>query len=238
MKASVIVFPGSNCDRDVFTVLRSAWGMSGLPEGNDSEHEVQMVWHGDSELPPSDLVVLPGGFSYGDYLRSGAMSARSPIMSQVIAHANNGGKVLGICNGFQVLTESGLLPGTLMRNRDLKFICKDTHLRVENNDSAFTQGYESKQVVNIPIAHHDGNYFADDTTLQKLEDNGQVAFRYVTENGEANDAANPNGSRNNIAGIFNETRNVLGMMPHPERHADAQLGCEDGRAMFEGLLAA
>lgn len=238
MKASVIVFPGSNCDRDVFTVLQSAWGLSGLPEGADSEHEVQKVWHGDSELPESDLVVLPGGFSYGDYLRSGAMSARSPIMNQVIEHANKGGNVLGICNGFQVLTESGLLKGTLMRNRDLKFICKDTHLRVENVNSPFTRNYDNKQVVNIPVAHHDGNYFADDATLKHLEDNNLIAFRYVTEQGEVSDEANPNGSRNNIAGIFNETRNVLGMMPHPERHADSLIGNTDGRAMFEGLVAA
>ncbi|MDG1286999.1 MAG: phosphoribosylformylglycinamidine synthase subunit PurQ [Rickettsiales bacterium] len=238
MKAAVIVFPGSNCDRDVFTVLESAWGLTGLSKGADAEHEVLKVWHGDSELPECDIVVLPGGFSYGDYLRSGAMSARSPIMAQVIEHANKGGKVLGICNGFQVLTESGLLPGTLMRNRDLKFICKDTHLRVENTESPFTRDYNAKQVVNIPVAHHDGNYFADDATLKALEDNGQVAFRYVTEHGEATKDANPNGSLNNIAGIFNEARNVLGMMPHPERHADVQLGCEDGRAMFEGLLAA
>lgn len=238
MKASVIVFPGSNCDRDVFTVLQSAWGLSGLPDGDIADHEVQKVWHSDSELPESDLVVLPGGFSYGDYLRSGAMSARSPIMSQVIAHANRGGKVLGICNGFQVLTESGLLDGTLMRNRDIKFICKETYLRVENTDSAFTKGYKSSQVVNIPVAHHDGNYFADDATIKSLEDNGQVAFRYVTEQGEATEDANPNGSQNNIAGIFNKNRNVLGMMPHPERHADKQLGCDDGLAMFESLLAA
>ncbi len=238
MKAAVIVFPGSNCDRDVFTVLESAWGLSGLPEGSDTEHEVSKIWHGDSELPECDLVVLPGGFSYGDYLRSGAMSARSPIMAQVIEHANKGGKVLGICNGFQVLTESGLLPGTLMRNRDLKFLCKDTYLRVENTESPFTRAYDAKQVVNIPIAHHDGNYFADNATLKAIEDNGQVAFRYVSEQGDVTQEANPNGSCNNIAGIFNENRNVLGMMPHPERHADALLGCEDGRAMFEGLLAA
>ena len=238
MKASVIVFPGSNCDRDVLTVLESCWGLSDLPDGADSEHEVQKVWHGDSELPESDLVVLPGGFSYGDYLRSGAMSARSPIMSEVIAHANKGGYVLGICNGFQVLTESGLLPGTLMRNRDLKFICKDTYLRVENNQKAFTRNYEAKQVVNIPIAHHDGNYFADSETLKSLNDAGQVAFRYVTQQGDVSDTANPNGSCENIAGIFNSQGNVLGMMPHPERHADALLGCEDGRPMFEGLLAA
>lgn len=238
MKAAVIVFPGSNCDRDVFSVIQSAWGLTGLPKGATAEHEAQMVWHADSKLPDCDVVVLPGGFSYGDYLRSGAMSARSPIMSEVIAHANRGGKVLGICNGFQVLTESGLLPGTLMRNRDLKFLCKDTYLRVENTESPFTRNYQKGQVLSIPIAHHDGNYFADDATLKKLEENGQVAFRYVTQQGEVTEAANPNGSRNNIAGIFNETRNVLGMMPHPERHADAQLGCEDGRAMFEGLLAA
>lgn len=238
MKANVIVFPGSNCDRDVFTVLESSWGITGLSDGSDSEHEVQKIWHGDSELPEADLVVLPGGFSYGDYLRSGAMSARSPIMNEVIAHANKGGKVLGICNGFQVLTESGLLPGTLMRNRDLKFICKETYLKVENNASPFTVDYAAKQIINIPIAHHDGNYYADDATLAEIEANNQVAFRYVTQAGDVTDEANPNGSRNNIAGIFNASHNVLGMMPHPERHADKRIGNEDGRAMFEGLLAA
>ncbi len=238
MKASVIVFPGSNCDRDVLSVLESAWGVAGANGGDSSEHEVQKVWHSDSELPESDLVVLPGGFSYGDYLRSGAMSARSPIMHEVIAHAQKGGLVLGICNGFQVLTESGLLKGTLMRNQGLKFLCKNTTLRVENASSAFTRYYGESQLLNIPIAHHDGNYYADDETLRELDDKNMVAFRYVDEKGNPTSAANPNGSRNNIAGIFNEKRNVLGMMPHPERHADVRLGCTDGSALFEGLLAA
>jgi phosphoribosylformylglycinamidine synthase len=236
MKAAVITFPGSNCDRDMFTTLRDCWGLSALVEGAEGEHEVQTVWHSDSELPEVDLVVLPGGFSYGDYLRSGAMSARSPIMGEVIRHANEGRLVLGVCNGFQILTESGLLPGTLMRNRDLKFICKDTFLRVEQNSSHFTRSYGASEVINIPVAHHDGNYFADDETLKSLNDHNQVAFRYATENGAINESINPNGSRENIAGIVNSQGNVLGMMPHPERHADKALGGDDGKAVFTSVL--
>ena len=217
MKSAVIVFPGSNCDRDGQTVL-AATGCNPA-----------MVWHRDSSLPKVDLVYVPGGFSYGDYLRSGAMAAKSPIMQEVIKHANAGGYVLGVCNGFQVLTEAGLLPGILLRNAGLKFICKEVALKVENTSSAFTKKYTAGQVINVPVAHHDGNYFADDATLQSLQDNGQIAFTYVN---------NPNGSQKNIAGILNEKKNVLGMMPHPERHSEQLLGGVDGRAVFESLLAA
>lgn len=225
MKAGVIVFPGSNCDRDVAVVLEAVSGQAPA-----------MVWHGDHELPDLDLIVLPGGFSYGDYLRCGAMSAKSPIMHEVVKRANEGVAVLGICNGFQVLTESGLLPGALMRNRDLNFICRDVWLRVEDCASRFTLNYEDEQTIRVPIAHHDGNYYADGETLERIEGEGQVLFRYVDENGQATPDANPNGSLNNIAGIVNEGGNVLGMMPHPERMAEAALGGCDGRPLFESLL--
>jgi phosphoribosylformylglycinamidine synthase subunit PurQ / glutaminase len=226
LRSAVIVFPGSNCDRDVLTVMQQ----QGL--------NPQTVWHDDSELPEGlDLVVLPGGFSYGDYLRCGAMAARSPIMQSVIQYANKGGYVLGICNGFQVLTESGLLPGTLMRNDHLKFNCKETTLRVEANNTAFTSGYKKGQLINLPIAHAEGNYFADAETLKALNDNHQIAFRYVNADGETTTDANPNGALENIAGITNKKKNVLGLMPHPERHADAALGGTDGAAMFQSLLA-
>lgn len=225
MKSAVIVFPGSNCDRDVFTVMEK----TGL--------NPHYVWHDDAELPEGlDLVVLPGGFSYGDYLRCGAMAARSPIMQSVIEFANKGGHVLGICNGFQILCESGLLPGTLMRNDHLKFNCKPVALRVESAASAFTSGYDKGQVITLPVAHAEGNYFADDVTLKALNDNDQVALRYVDETGTPSAAGNPNGARENIAGITNKNRNVLGLMPHPERFADAALGGTDGAAMFESLL--
>ncbi|MBV8939356.1 MAG: phosphoribosylformylglycinamidine synthase subunit PurQ [Alphaproteobacteria bacterium] len=220
MKSAVIVFPGSNCDRDAKTVLEAAG------------HRPLMVWHADTALPRVDLVVLPGGFSYGDYLRSGAMAARAPIMREVASHARRGGLVLGICNGFQILTEAGLLPGTLLRNRHLKFLCREVHLRVENNQTPFTRAYRVSQVVNFPIAHHDGNYFADEATLAALEDRGQVAFRYCTAEGALTEEANPNGSLHAIAGVFNAEKNVLGLMPHPERHAEALLGGVDGAAMF------
>jgi phosphoribosylformylglycinamidine synthase len=228
MKSSVIMFPGSNCDRDVFTVLQQTGG----------KERVQMVWHGDSVLPKSDLVVIPGGFSYGDYLRSGAMAARSPIMNEVIAHAKRGGLVLGICNGFQILTEAELLQGTLMRNAKLKFLCREVYLKVENNATAFAKEYKKGQVINIPIAHHDGNYFADEKTLKSMEDNAQIAFRYCDEKGNITDISNPNGSIRNIAGIYNREKNVLGMMPHPERHSESVLGGTDGKAMFNSILDA
>ena len=195
-----------------------------------------MVWHGDAELPISDLIVLPGGFSYGDYLRSGAMAAHSPVMREVIKRAKGGTPVLGICNGFQVLTEAGLLPGVLMRNSTLKFICKDVHLKVERNDTLYTSQYAKNEVVTFPIAHKDGSYFADEATLDRLEGEGQVAFRYCAANGKITEAANPNGSRHNIAGVYNETRTVLGLMPHPERLADAALGGTDGTKMFLSLV--
>ncbi|HET9572989.1 MAG TPA: phosphoribosylformylglycinamidine synthase subunit PurQ [Methyloceanibacter sp.] len=227
MKASVIVFPGSNCDRDAAVALEAA---TGRPPA--------MVWHGDSVLPKSDLIVLPGGFSYGDYLRSGAMAAHSPVMREVAERARAGTPVLGICNGFQVLTEAGLLPGVLMRNSTLKFVCKDVHLRVERNDSIYTRHYRPGAVVRFPIAHKDGSYFADDGTLARLEGEGRVAFRYCDEQGAVTGKANPNGSRNNIAGVYNETGTVLGLMPHPERLADAALSGTDGAKMFASLVEA
>ena len=217
MKAVVIVFPGSNCDRDARVALAAA---TGRPPA--------MVWHGDSALPAADLIVLPGGFSYGDYLRPGAMAARSPVMQAVIRAARRGVRVLGICNGFQVLTECGLLPGALLRNAGLRFVCRPARLRVETADSPFTSGYRPGDVLQIPVAHHDGNYFADAATLARLSDEDRIAFRYLD---------NPNGSVGDIAGILNEGRNVLGMMPHPERAADALLGGTDGRPLFEALAA-
>ena len=225
MKASVIVFPGSNCDRDAAVVLEAATGQAPA-----------MVWHGDSEIPASDLIVLPGGFSYGDYLRSGAMAAHSPVMREVVKRARGGMPVLGICNGFQVLTETGLLPGVLMRNATLKFVCKDVHLRVERNDTSFAGHYQKGEVIRLPIAHKDGSYFADDATLARLEGEGRIAFRYCDENGEVTADANPNGSRRSIAGIYNETGTVLGLMPHPERLADPALSGTDGAKMFLSLV--
>lgn len=227
MRASVIVFPGSNCDRDVAVALKAVLGQ--MPH---------MVWHGDSSAPKSDLIVLPGGFSFGDYLRSGAMAAQSPIMKDVVRQAKEGVPVLGICNGFQVLTESGLLPGALMRNRDIKFLCKDIHLKVERNDTIYTRQYKSGEVIRVPIAHHDGNYFADDETIKRLEGDGLVAFRYANAAGEINDQTNPNGSLNNIAGIFSADLKVLGLMPHPERLISPALGGEDGLPMFKSLAEA
>jgi len=225
MKASVIVFPGSNCDRDAAVALEAAMGAAPI-----------MVWHGDSELPTSDLILLPGGFSYGDYLRSGAMAAHSPIMREVVRRAKAGTPVLGICNGFQVLTESGLLPGVLMRNASLRFICKDVLLKVERDDTAFARGYAQGDVVRFPIAHKDGCYFADEATLDRLEGENRVAFRYCDASGAVTVEANPNGSRRNIAGIYNETGTVLGLMPHPERLADAALCGTDGAKMFASLV--
>ena len=227
MKASVIVFPGSNCDRDAAVALEAATGRAPA-----------MVWHGDSEIPASDLIVLPGGFSYGDYLRSGAMAAHSPVMREVIKRAKDGASVLGICNGFQVLTEAGLLPGVLMRNATLKFICKDVHLKVERTDTPYTRQYRKGEVVRFPIAHKDGCYFADKNTLDRLEGEGRVAFRYCDETGAVSEAANPNGSQRNIAGIYSETRTVLGLMPHPERLADHALSGTDGAKLFASLVEA
>ena len=226
MRSAVIVFPGSNCDRDIAVTLTNVTGQK--PE---------MVWHRDTALPDGlDLIAVPGGFSYGDYLRCGAMAANTPIIADVKKKADAGVLTLGICNGFQVLTECGLLPGALIRNRNLKFVCRDVLLSVEQPDSPFTSRYKKGQVIRIPVAHHDGNYVADEDTLQRLEDDGRVAFRYSDEQGHASDAANPNGSARNIAGVFNEKRTVLGLMPHPERLSDARLGGVDGKPMFESLL--
>ena len=218
MKSSVIVFPASNCDRDAAVALEQATGKA-----------PSMVWHGDAELPPTDLIVLPGGFSYGDYLRSGAMAARSPIMRAVIEKAKAGTPVIGICNGFQILTEAGLLPGALMRNAGLNFVCRTVSLTVENNQSIFASGFQKNQTVNFPVAHHDGNYFADAETLDRLDGEGRVVFRYVD---------NPNGSARDIAGIINDAGNVLGMMPHPERVISPLLGGVDGAVFFKSLIDA
>ncbi len=227
IRASVIVFPGSNCDRDVKVALER---ITGFP--------VNMVWHGDASVPASDLIVLPGGFSYGDYLRCGAMAAHSNIMRDVIAKAKAGTPVLGICNGFQILCESGLLPGVLMRNRSLNFICRDVWLKVERSDTFFTGAYRQGEVVRMPIAHAEGNYFADPATLDALEGEGRVVFRYSDENGNVSDATNPNGAQRNIAGICSANRRVVGLMPHPERLFEAPLGGTDGRRMFESALVA
>ncbi|MQX36565.1 phosphoribosylformylglycinamidine synthase subunit PurQ [Roseospira navarrensis] len=228
MKSAVIVFPGSNCDRDVAVSLERTTG-----------HAPLMHWHGDSALPEDlDLIVIPGGFSYGDYLRCGAMAARAAVMPAVRRAADRSVAVLGICNGFQVLCETGLLPGALMRNRDLRFLCKDVYLRVETTDTIFTSHYGPGQVIRIPIAHHDGNYVADLPTQCMLEDEDRVVFRYCDAGGKTTDEANPNGSLDNIAGILSEERNVLGLMPHPERLADPRLGGTDGQPLFASLLEA
>ena len=225
MHAAVIVFPGSNCDRDVKVALEKVTG-----------RPVSLVWHGDAVVPACDLIVLPGGFAYGDYLRTGAMAAHSPIMRDVVAKAKAGTPVLGICNGFQVLTEAGLLPGVLMRNASLKFVCKDVHLRVEQPDTPFTARYRQGEVIRIPVAHGDGNYFADGATLDELEAEGRVVFRYVDAAGNRSLEANPNGAQRDIAGICDARRRILGMMPHPERLFEPLLGGSDGRRLFESLL--
>ena len=225
MKAAIIVFPGSNCDRDVQVALRASIGNDPL-----------MVWHDDSVLPAVDLVVLPGGFCYGAYLRSGAIAAHSPIMRDVVARANSGLTVLAICNGFQVALESGLLPGALMANAGLHFVCRDVFLRSETTGGIFAGRYQQGQVLRFPVAHHDGNYTIDDDGLAALEDNGRIAFRYCTQAGKIDPGANPNGSRGNIAGIYNESKTVLGLMPHPERLADPRLGGSDGKALFDCLF--
>ncbi len=226
MKFGVIVFPGSNCDRDLATVTQGLLGV-----------DTRMIWHQETDISDIDIVVIPGGFSYGDYLRCGAIARFSPVMNSVIDHAQAGKMVLGICNGFQVLTEVGLLPGALIRNRDLHFICDRVTVKVARNDLDWTCNYQKNQIVTFPIAHGEGRYFADENTIKSLEDNGQVLFRYCSATGEVNEANNPNGSLNNIAGIINEQGNILGMMPHPERASDPAIGITDGRAMFEGLLA-
>jgi len=225
MKAGVITFPGSNCDRDALTTLQKIGA------------KTQNIWHQESKIDDNfDLIIVPGGFSYGDYLRSGAMAAISPVMMEVKRLADKGVRVLGICNGFQILTEAGLLPGVLTRNKKMKFICRTVNLRVENTESPFTRKYKKNQVIRVPIAHMDGNYFADSSVIKKLEDDGNIAFRYVDAEGNMTDESNPNGSMFNIAGIFNDKRNVLGMMPHPERASDEDNGSKDGLALFESLI--
>ncbi|MCS6877075.1 MAG: phosphoribosylformylglycinamidine synthase subunit PurQ [Geminicoccaceae bacterium] len=217
MRAAVITFPGSNCDRDLVVAMETCFG-----------RPVARVWHADTELPPVDLVGLPGGFSWGDYLRCGAIAARAPIMAAVRRHVARGGYVLGICNGFQILTEAGLLPGALVRNRDLKFVCRPVRLLVANRNSSFTSAYGSEPIT-LPVAHHDGNYVIDPDGLARLEDEGRIAFRYLD---------NPNGSMADIAGVLDRSGRVLGMMPHPERAVDPLLGSEDGKPLFASLLAA
>lgn len=226
MKAAVVVFPGVNRDRDIARALKRASGT-----------EPASVWHTETSLPEgTDLAVLPGGFSYGDYLRCGAIAARSPVMDAVRAHAARGGRVLAVCNGFQVACEAGLLPGVLMRNADLHFVCRMQHLRVERADTAFTRAYAAGQVIAVPVAHGEGNYAADEDTIARLEGDGRVAFRYCGPEGDPGHAASPNGSRNHIAGIYSERLNVLGMMPHPENAIEPLAGGEDGRGLFESLM--
>ena len=226
MKFGVIVFPGSNCDRDISTVTA---GLLDAP--------TRMVWHQETDISDIDVVVIPGGFSYGDYLRCGAIAQFSPVMNSIIDHAKQGKYVFGICNGFQVLTEVGLLPGALIRNRGLHFICDRAPIKVERNDLIWTKAYQAQEVITLPIAHGEGCYFAEDDALKALEDNNQVLFRYCSATGEIDRDNNPNGSMNNIAGITNQSGNVLGMMPHPERAADRAIGGTDGLAMFKSLLS-
>ena len=226
MKFGVIVFPGSNCDHDMYYALKTITG-----------NDVKFIWHQDTSLADFDGVVLPGGFSYGDYLRAGAIARFSPILQEVIRFAKKGKIVLGICNGFQVLTESGLLPGALMRNQNLRFICKHVYIRTENNQTVFTKMLKQDQVLRIPIAHGEGKYYIDDDHLNQLQDNNQIIFRYCSPNGKFENDYNPNGSKANIAGITNSAGNVLGMMPHPERAVELLLGSEDGRYLFESIIA-
>ncbi len=227
MEAAVVVFPGSNRERDVALALERAMGRPPV-----------MVWHRDSDLPKVDLIVVPGGFSYGDYLRCGAIAAHSPVMREVKERAKAGVAVLGICNGFQILTEAGLLPGILLRNAGLGFVCRNVGLKVETSQTLFTSGYAAGQTLSIPVAHHDGNFFADPDTLDRLEGEGRIAFRYCDDEGAVAPEANPNGSARNIAGIFNKSKNVLGLMPHPENAIEELQGSIDGRAMFRGIVEA
>ncbi len=225
MKAAVVVFPGSNCDEDCFRVLRDV-----------AKTDVQYFWHKERDLPKTDLVVLPGGFSYGDYLRTGAIARFSPAMDAVAKHAAEGRPVIGICNGFQILLEAGLLPGAMLRNKSLSFVCKHTHLRTETANSTFTNRLKKGQVLNLPIAHGEGNYFCEPDTLKRLQGEDRIAFRYSSEGGALGEEFNPNGSVGHIAGILNEKRNVLGMMPHPERASEMVLSSEDGKKIWESLL--
>jgi phosphoribosylformylglycinamidine synthase I len=223
MKSKVIVFPGSNCDRDVAVAIKQISGS-----------EPQMVWHKETSLRNSDLIIVPGGFSYGDYLRCGAIASTSPIINEVVKKANEGVPVIGICNGFQILIETSLLDGALIRNNSLSFICRDVYIKSENQTSIFTK---KTNIAKMPIAHNEGNYFASDETLKKIVDNDQVAFKYCNQDGEVTSQSNPNGSLENIAGILNDRKNVLGLMPHPERAAESALGCEDGKYIFESILS-
>ncbi len=225
VKFGVVVFPGSNCDHDAYYAAKKVLGQDAV-----------FLWHKESSLQGADVVVLPGGFSYGDYLRCGAIARFSPIMKEVVRFARRGGTVIGICNGFQILSESGLLPGVLLRNASLRFVCKYVHLRVENAETRFTNQFTEGEVLSIPVAHGDGNFFADPATLQRLEDEQRIVFRYTDAAGAVTEAANPNGSLANIAGIINEEGNVLGMMPHPERACDPLLGHTDGRKVFLSII--
>ncbi len=224
MKSSIIVFPGSNCDRDIAVALEKM------------QFKNQMVWHKETKLPKSDLIVLPGGFSYGDYLRSGAIAGKSLIIDEVIKAANNGCLILGICNGFQILTETGLLKGTLLRNKKLKFINKDIYIKVLNNETKFTNKYKKDEILKINIAHNEGNFFTDDEHLNQLKNENLIAFKYSDKTGNINDFSNPNGSMENIAGIYNSKKNILGMMPHPERMIDKLISNTDGLNLFKSLL--
>lgn len=224
MKSSVIVFPGSNCDRDVAVALEKF------------KIKNQMVWHNETNLPKCDLVVLPGGFSYGDYLRTGCIASKSKIINEILDHAKKGGLVLGICNGFQILIETGLLPGVLLRNIKLRFLSKNIFLKVINSNNSFCSNYKIKKIINLPIAHNEGNYFAKKDILNQLEDQNLIAFKYCDSKGNVNEISNPNGSSNNIAGIFDKNKNVLGMMPHPERFIDPLLSGEDGSLLFKSLI--
>jgi phosphoribosylformylglycinamidine synthase subunit PurQ / glutaminase len=226
MKAAVVVFPGTNRENDIANAIALTSGA-----------KPAMVWHGDSELPKVDLIVIPGGFSYGDYLRCGAMAAHSPVMREVKTRAEKGVPVLAVCNGFQVAAEMGIVPGTLMRNSHLQFVCGDVHLKVETSQSLFTNRYQQGQIIRVPVAHAEGNYFVDDDTLKRMEDRGQIAFRYCGTDGDLT-SGNPNGSLQSIAGVFNETKTVLGMMPHPENAIEPRFGGIDGKGLFESLVAA
>jgi len=226
MKFGVVIFPGSNCDKDMIYVLRTIM-----------EHEVVELWHKNTDLEGVDAIILPGGFSYGDYLRSGAIARYSPIMEKVIAFANNGGFVFGVCNGFQILCESGLLPGALLHNDNQKFICKNIYIVPDNNSSVATALLDKQRPLKIPVAHGEGRYYAKEETLQEMRQNGQILFRYCNSYGEVTSAANPNGSIENIAGVCNQKKNVIGMMPHPERAADDELGNTDGKLIFESMIS-
>jgi phosphoribosylformylglycinamidine synthase I len=227
MKFGVVVFPGSNCDHDAFYAI-----------GHILQKPVEFIWHQSRDLANCDAIILPGGFAYGDYLRTGAIARFSPVLKSVSKFANGGGMVLGICNGFQVLLEAGLLPGAMMRNSGLRFICRDVHIRVEQTDTSFTNAAEKGQILKMPIAHSDGNYTADESTLEELERSRQIVFRYTTPDGADDTAGNPNGSMNNIAGICNRERNVAGLMPHPERAVESALGSADGLVIFRSMVEA